>query len=210
LVISIFTITKTNSGDLKNADLFFYENLYSKYKPIKSNKLKERKIFQIKNKLLHYIHDVDSVKYFRYLNDDHLILMDSIKEVYRIPEDIYYRQKLKESWFISDAISVVGAKGYSQIMYSTYNYFKDTLKLTDPTRENVYENILLGGYYMRYLKDKIDILYKSENLSEKEKWIFVLAAYNAGLGSHRLALTNYKETKGYVRFIMKYRNREIT
>lgn len=196
---------KSDSGTLPNYHLESSVDNYRLLKIKSVDKLKTRKINVIKNKLKKYINDVDTVYYFKHLNDDHLLKMDSLMLVYRIPDDIFYRQKIKESWFISDIESSAGAIGYSQIMYNTYLFFKDTLKLKDPTRLDVDENLLVGAYYMRYLKDQIDNLYEGENLTEKTKWEYVLSSYNAGLSVHRHALVNYKETKNYVKYIMKYR-----
>lgn len=168
--------------------------------------LKKWKVDNIKRKISEYLYEYDTSLYYRNLNDEHLLIMDSLVMKYRIPEDIYYRQIFKESWYIADIESKAGAVGYSQIMYRTYLSLKDTLNLTDPNRLDVNENLLTGAYYMRYLKDKIDNTYP--DYSEYDKWIYTLASYNGGFGRHKIALKKFKETKGYVKFIMGYRNRK--
>lgn len=204
ILLIVSNVNVSNSTVLNYMGNYSYEEISHSFNYNEIDKLKERKIVIVKNKLRKYINDIDSSKYFHFLNDDHLLIMDSLMVEYRLPEDIYYRQKLRESWFIDTVVSSAGAVGYSQIMYDTYLFFKKPLDLKDPSRLDVNENLLVGAYYMRYLKDKVDGKY-GNTLCEEQKWVYVLSSYNAGFGNHTYALRKFSETIDYVDFIMRYR-----
>lgn len=203
LLVSILFIipTITNSGSLT---LSGFNHGYIPPIPTVVDTYKEWRIHRVKQTIMQSIPDVDTSFYFRNLKGNHLLIMDSLVDLYRIPKDIYYRQILRESWYIDTIVSSAGAVGYAQIMYDTYLFFKDELNLSDSTRLDVHENLTTGAYYMRYLKNRMDKKYPT--LSEHDKWLYVLAAYNGGIGRYKRALREFKETKGYVKFILAHRS----
>lgn len=112
----------------------------------------------------------------------------------------------RESSFMPDANSGVGALGLMQLMPSTARYLiKEKISssaLYDPSK-----NVELGTQYMRYLMDKMD-----------DNTILATASYNAGWrrvqnwlpekGSMPLDLwvetIPYKETRNYVKAVLAY------
>lgn len=172
------------------------------FEPItkKENKIKTWEYHKLTNEVADILEDV---RWFYGVDSVHLIYMDSIRSVYKLPKDIFYRQIYKESLFIYNIESPVGARGYMQIMPCTYETFKNKLSLQDPTRTDFRENILTGSYYMAFLKRKMDKRYG--RIPEKTKWKYALAAYHSGLGGYKRDLKTGKNCKGYVKFILKNR-----
>ncbi|WP_416306556.1 transglycosylase SLT domain-containing protein [Neptunicella sp. SCSIO 80796] len=113
----------------------------------------------------------------------------------------------RESSFMSDANSAVGARGLMQLMPSTARYLaKKRIKsrsLMDPDT-----NVTYGTQYMRYLLDKMD-----------NNQVLATAAYNAGWRNVKNWLPQdssipadvwvetipYKETRNYVKAVMAYK-----
>lgn len=113
----------------------------------------------------------------------------------------------RESSFMSDANSPVGARGLMQLMPSTARYLaKKKIKsrsLMDPDT-----NVTYGTQYMRYLLDKMD-----------DNQVLATAAYNAGWRNVKNWLPQdssipadiwvetipYKETRNYVKAVMAYK-----
>lgn len=113
----------------------------------------------------------------------------------------------RESSFMADANSSVGARGLMQIMPGTARYLaKKKVRgssLFDPTK-----NVEYGTQYMRYLMDKMD-----------DNQVLVTASYNAGWRRVKQWLPEegsvpmdiwvetipYKETRNYVKAVMAYK-----
>ncbi|MFT4995135.1 MAG: soluble lytic murein transglycosylase [Paraglaciecola sp.] len=113
----------------------------------------------------------------------------------------------RESSFMADAYSGVGARGLMQIMPGTARYLaKKKVRgssLYDPSK-----NVAFGTQYMRYLMDKMD-----------NNQVLVTASYNAGwrrvkqwlpeAGSMPMDIwletIPYKETRNYVKAVMAYK-----
>ncbi len=117
-----------------------------------------------------------------------------------------------ESNFDEEAVSAVGAVGLMQIMPLTARWLceeKLDLKYEEEMLKNCDYNLKLGSYYLSYLI----------SVFKDESW--AVAAYNAGEGIVRNWIADgvdldgipYKETRDYVRLVMRYykiyQNREI-
>lgn len=113
---------------------------------------------------------------------------------YGIPERLFLELVRAESNFNPKAVSPKGAMGLCQLMPSTAK----RLGVKDPFNPD--ENLRAGAKYLRELYDK----YKD--------WKLALAAYNAGEGAvekYGRRVPPYRETKEYVKKILKRTGKEI-
>ena len=110
-----------------------------------------------------------------------------------------------ESGFDKYAVSFVGAIGLTQLMPSTAEYIciKNNIDFNQIDLYDEFDNLYIGGMYLRYLLDKFSNKYTA------------ICAYNAGETSVRSWLKNpeysidgstlvnipYKETKNYIKKI---------
>jgi len=136
------------------------------------------------------------------INSEHLIYMEKHRVKNNIPKSIFYRLILRESWFNEYATSPVGARGYMQIMPSTFEYLKLKYNLPDADINCSYDNIKMGSKYLAYNWNKINERYPNED--ESYKWRRVLASYNAGYSVHLTAMYNYNETINYIKFVLNH------
>lgn len=113
----------------------------------------------------------------------------------------------RESSFMTDATSGVGALGLMQIMPRTARYLNKS-KVSRSTLFNPEQNVALGTQYMRYLMDKMH-----------NNPILATASYNAGWSRVKKWLPKkdkipldlwietipYKETRNYVKAVLAYK-----
>jgi hypothetical protein len=162
---------------------------------------KEEFLAHLKLELLEIMKDV---RYFNtiYFNDEHLYFMEMEREYYNIPRAIYYRLIFKESSFRENAVSRVGAKGYMQVMPTTFLWIKERYDLDITDNTDPYDNIKAGSFYLYLMKLKVEKYYNIKD--ERSVWKRALASYNAGFYAHDIAMNSYTETIDYVNFIMKH------
>ncbi|WP_456419347.1 lytic transglycosylase domain-containing protein [Thermovibrio sp.] len=113
---------------------------------------------------------------------------------YGIPERLFLELVRAESNFNPKAVSRKGAIGLCQLMPSTAK----RLGVKDPFNPD--ENLRAGAEYLRELYNKYG------------DWKLALAAYNAGEGAverYGRRVPPYRETKEYVKKILKRTGREI-
>ncbi len=150
------------------------------------------------------IGDKDYLRYIAFKHSDIVIPKhfdhNDLKLVYRmairfdIPQQYIYRLINQESKFKSDALSNKNAKGYMQIIPSTFKSIKKIYQKKYGSIDkynNNQQNIIIGCYYLKYLYNKYN------------NWSKTFAAYNAGEGNVQKAggIPNFKETKNYVKYI---------
>ena len=113
----------------------------------------------------------------------------------------------RESSFMADAYSGMGARGLMQIMPGTARYLAKK-KVRGSSLYNPSKNVGFGTQYMRYLMDKMD-----------DNQVLVTASYNAGWRRVKqwlpaegsvpmdiwLETIPYKETRNYVKAVMAYK-----
>ena len=113
----------------------------------------------------------------------------------------------RESSFMPDAVSRVGARGLMQLMPSTARYIAGQ-KVANAQLYDVQQNVDYGVRYMRYLLDKLD-----------NQTILATAAYNAGWRNVLKWLPEmntmdadiwienipFKETRNYVKSVFAYK-----
>lgn len=101
-------------------------------------------------------------------------------EKYQVPWLLIAAVAYQESRWESDATSYTGVKGFMQLTSQTARY----VGIED--REDPIQSIQGGSYYLQYLYEKMP-----HSMTRFERWIQVLAAYNAGYAHlrdiHRLA-----------------------
>jgi len=191
-MIPLSTTLNSNS----NLDIFkVWDILYYEY----VEKWKIIEFIELKLQVNYVLKDVSSFFNINEVDKNHLLYMEEMRVKYEIPFNLYYRLILRESWFNENVTSRVGAKGYLQIMPSTFIYIKTDLELDVKNINDPYDNIKAGAYYLKYLKNKVDENYN--NLEEDVKWILVLASYNGGYSRKHLARRSFNETQEYIKFI---------
>lgn len=99
-------------------------------------------------------------RYFKKYSDKHLIPWTLIAAV-----------AYQESKWNEDAVSYTGVKGLMQLTTKTAQH----LGIQD--REDPYQSIKGGSFYLKYLFDKTP-----RTINSKQRWALALAAYNIGWG----------------------------
>ena len=127
---------------------------------------------------------------------------------YNVPWTLIAAVAYQESRWNEDAKSHTGVKGFMQITEKTADY----IGIED--REDPIESIQGGAYYLRYLFDKTPT-----NLSNVDRWIQALAAYNVGVAHvsdiHRLAKIKkvdayqWKNLKRLLPELTKHKNKKL-
>jgi soluble lytic murein transglycosylase-like protein len=126
---------------------------------------------------------VVSKKYF-YVEENIFNLVSSYSKIFNINSNLIFAIIHTESNFNPLAVSNKGAQGLMQIMPETFQ----ELKGENPFDSS--DNIRCGvKYFYRLLSS-----YKNIRLA--------LAAYNAGPGSVKNVIPNFKETKSYVKKVL--------
>ena len=142
------------------------------------------------------------VKIPKEVEDKDMLLMMQMAEEYNVPYHIMFNVIQKEStfkWSRNGKIitSSAGARGYMQLMPTTYNYLATELNLGDMDVEN---NLRVGAYYLSKL---YKIYNKKEDRKNLKTWKLPLAAYNAGPGNIiNNQVPNFTETQDYVTKIL--------
>lgn len=182
----------------KNDEILLLENEYYKI----------NLIAEVKNELNTILKDrrfFNSDK----IDDEHLYHMEIERQKHNIPRHIYYRLIFMESGFNmydnngNVLASHSGAKGYMQLLKSTFNDIKHRYDLDVNNINNPYDNITAGTFYLK--QRKIDVENLFSNTSEDYQWMLALSAYNAGIGKviQSKGIPDIEETQKYVTFIMK-------
>lgn len=127
---------------------------------------------------LRYLIETESgIKIPKNLNNDDLKYMFERSIDQKIPVAIMFRLIYKESRFDSTAVSSKNAKGYMQIIPSTYNSYCEKLNI-EPKPFTNQKNIYVGTYLLKenynFWKEK------KPGSSEKVLWKYALATYNTG------------------------------
>lgn len=124
---------------------------------------------------------------FRKFQDHTLDRLPSYKKIfkkysqkYNVPWTLLAAVAYQESKWDEKAVSYTGVKGLMQLTLQT------ALHVGISDREDPYESIRGGAYYLQYLYGKT-----SKKLKPHQRWTQALAAYNIGWGhlrdAHRLA-----------------------
>jgi hypothetical protein len=137
-----------------------------------------------------------------YLDVDLLIYMYETAVHFNLPIRTAFRLIRQESRFKEDALSPVGAYGFTQLMPDTYDQYHRKLfgdEFIDD--HNPYKNIYIGLYYLRELYDYWD----NFAMNEDYIWALSLASYNAGKGRviQYKGIPPFRETRHYVSYIMR-------
>lgn len=169
----------------------------------------KKDIDKLQNNLTEYNFLLNDGDYYRYLafkhgsimipktvNSKDLKLITDQSKKYKIPYKYIYRLIQKESGYNPNVISRAGAKGYMQVMPTTFSMMKEMYE--NDTNESIsslnknQQNIMVGTYTLNYLHNK----YKN--------WSLTFAAYNAGSGAVDRAngIPNFAETQQYVKYII--------
>ena len=114
----------------------------------------------------------------------------SVAKMYKLPYALLHAVITAESSYDPNAVSRAGAVGLMQLMPETAKHYG----VSD--RRNPKQNISGGSRYLRYLLK----LFKND-------LTLVLAAYNAGEGTVKKygnKIPPYKETRNYVKKVLKY------
>ncbi|MCL2177242.1 MAG: lytic transglycosylase domain-containing protein [Firmicutes bacterium] len=154
----------------------------------------------------------------------HREYVQTISAQFEVDEALVFAVIKAESNFKQNAVSNAGAVGLMQIMPSTARYIGARLNMhnlqTATNAEIVHmlkqpqTNILLGVYYISYLKQRFN---KSECRASNLE--LVLAAYNAGEGNvskwlkdkrfskdgKSLSNIPYRETANYLKRVMRFK-----
>ena len=129
-------------------------------------------------------------------------------ETYEVPDALAMAIARRESSFMTDAVSPVGATGLMQLMPGTAQYIAKQ-KVSRNTLFNAKHNVEFGVQYLRYLMDKLD-----------NNPVLVTASYNAGWRKVLDWLPEnaslpvdiwienipYRETRHYVKAVMAYQH----
>lgn len=130
-------------------------------------------------------------------------------EIYAVPADLVCAVINAESGYEPDAVSRAGAVGLMQLLPSTAAEIGQKLKIDDYSLLDPETNILFGVYYLSYL------------FGVFQNWETAVAAYNAGIGTVSLWLSDEAfsadgltlthipigETAAYVRRVAKGREK---
>ena len=108
------------------------------------------------------------------VSDEHLAAMELSRLINNIPASYYYRLVYKESGFKQGALSNKNAVGYMQVTRIAWEECADDAGVQNSHLEQTpIDNIIVGTYYIRYLKDKC------------KRWDKTFMAYNAGISGAR-------------------------
>lgn len=114
-------------------------------------------------------------------------------ERYQIPWTLIAAVAYQESKWNEEATSHTGVKGLMQLTSKTAKH----LGVDD--REDPYESIRGGAFYLKYLYDKTPL-----KLNNSQRWALALSAYNIGWGhlrdAHHLALELNKDPYNWTEF----------
>ena len=150
------------------------------------------------------VYKESKIKIPTHLPDSIFNLMEEERKKYNIPNSIYWRLIHKESTFRYVVNEKSGANGFMQVMPGTFEYFKDSIGVCN---HNEMTNIMVGSYILNHNYER----FVNKGYDEIPAWELALAEYNAGLKPIIAAgwnIPNYKETKNYVRFIIKEHKKE--
>jgi len=129
------------------------------------------------------------------MSSQHVRIMYNESLKHGIPLSILVKLIKVESNFSPVAKNDSGARGYMQLMPSTYNKYSKILKL-EKTQSN---NIIVGSFYLKEMYN----LWNKKIYDERTKWRLALAAYNAG----EVRVLKYNKvpvyTKKFVNSILK-------
>lgn len=114
---------------------------------------------------------------------------------------IAFRLIFKESRFDHTAKSTAGAEGIMQLMPNTRKKYYDDLRIDTLNLDKVQEDIYIGLYYIKDLKE----FWRERGNTEKNLTKLSIASYNAGQGAviKYHGIPPYKETQDFVSFILK-------
>lgn len=118
-----------------------------------------------------------------------------------IPPRVAFRLMFKESSFIDTVKSSAGAEGLMQLMPGTREKYYNLLRLDTLNLSKNHEDIYIGLYYLKDLKQ----FWLDRGNSEKIVLTLSIASYNAGENKviiHK-GIPPYKETQDFVKFILK-------
>lgn len=103
---------------------------------------------------------------------------------YDVPWTLIAAVAYQESKWNADAVSYTGVKGLMQLTSKTAEY----IGIND--RENPYESIRGGTFYLKYLYEKTP-----QKLSSNQRWVLALSAYNIGWGHLKDAIILARKLK---------------
>lgn len=140
---------------------------------------------------LRYVHKLNAFE-FRKFQDHTLTRLPIYKKIFKkysekhqIPWTLLAAVAYQESKWDEKAVSYTGVKGLMQLTQKTAEH----IGIED--REDPYQSIQGGSFYLKYLYDKT-----SKKMSPDQRWAHALSAYNIGWGhlrdAHRLALKMQK------------------
>lgn len=172
--------------------------------------LKEKKneltssVNELEKNLEEYNFMLNDGDYYRYLaykhsdisipksvNVDHLKLMTEHAKTNSIPLKYFFRLIWKESRYNPNAVSSMGARGYMQMIPSTFELYKARYPKNINKLNHSEQNIIIGTFMLSHLYKK----YK--------RWDLTFAAYNAGsIVDECKCIPNITETQNYVKYIM--------
>jgi soluble lytic murein transglycosylase-like protein len=153
-------------------------------------------ILESKNYLRFRIYDTTGVLIPKNIPYEHLKLMYSEANKYKIPLKIYFKLIKTESRFEYNLRSEKNAVGYMQITPIAYKHYAPQLKIDEMNANN---NIRIGSFMLFDLYN----FWKSKKINEKFIWEKVLRSYNAGVTATMNGKAyNYLETNNYVCLIM--------
>lgn len=139
---------------------------------------------------------------------NHVLFMYETVIKFDLPIRESFRMIRQESLFDSLALSPMNAFGYTQLMPNTYKeYHKKIFGDEFIDDHNPYKNIYIGLYYLRELYDYWNNFAKNEEYI----WTLAFASYNAGKGRviEYGGVPPFRETRGYVAYIMKEHSQSV-
>lgn len=98
-------------------------------------------------------------------------IFKKFSQQYHVPWTLLAAVAYQESKWSPEAVSYTGVKGLMQLTAKTAEY------VGIKNRENPYESIRGGAFYLKYLYDKTPL-----SLNTKQRWMLALSAYNIGWG----------------------------
>lgn len=117
---------------------------------------------------------------------DRLVLVESIyqaSKLYNVSIDTIIAVITVESNFTNNALSSAGARGFMQIVPSTFDSMCKLYGINGSI-DDPYYNVIVGTCLLRHLMN----YYTKKNVPQETLWIYVLFAYNTGKdyshGSH--------------------------
>lgn len=182
ILIPMFTSSSFNS----NEHIVKKQNLEVLKKVVQDTTTRER------------IFNETGLKIPKHVPKDHVRLIYSEAKKQQIPLKILVKVIRVESNFKADALNRnTGAKGYMQLMPSTYKLYRKKLKLDI----SPISNIKIGAFYLKEMYN----IWDRVNYTEDKKWRLALASYNAGINNviKIKKVPNIKETIDFVNFIIE-------